>query len=88
MPDDRDRLLDLLDRYLSLPDAERAEYALGVRLGVFRRLEDLTDETLRARLAGQLSGLVGGASVAAADDREPLVRAMLEAARDLRARFI
>ena len=88
LPDDRDRLIGLLDRYLSLPDGERAEYALGVRLGIFRRLEDLTDQTLRARLAAQLPGLTGPAPGLAADDQEMRTRAMLDAARDLRARFI
>jgi len=112
MPSDRDRLLGLLDRYLSLPDEERAEYALGVRLGIFRRLEDLADQTLRTRLMEQAADLVGrvtdGAvplgrrtrrapddadqagrdARSAVHDPELRTRAMLDAARDLRARFI
>ena len=51
MPADRPRLLALLDEYLALPRAEQASFAVGARLGVFRRLADLQDHNRRAILA-------------------------------------
>lgn len=81
LPEDRGRLLAVLDAYLALPPRERAEFALGARLGVYRRLSDLHDEPARAVFAARAGGRV------AADDTRA-VRDMLRAARDLRARFI
>jgi radical SAM superfamily enzyme YgiQ (UPF0313 family) len=82
LPDDRPRLLAVLDRFLSLPAGEQAEFALGARLGVFRRLADLDDPRRRDVLRSQL-GLHAAGSAGANDARE-----MLAAARDLRSRFI
>lgn len=81
LPDDRDRLLGVVDAYLDLPPREQAELALGLRLGVYRRLADLHDEDRRAAFAAQV-GAAGGADEAA------LTADMLRAARDLRSRFI
>jgi len=81
MPDDRGRLIAQLDRYLALPEIRRAEYALGARLGIFRRLDDLDDPALQSRLAAQ----IGSREEVGPGERS---RALLDAARDLRARFI
>jgi hypothetical protein len=77
LPADRDRLLALLDEYLALPRAEQAAFAVGARLGLFRRLADLGDPGRRAALDAQLSGY-----------RQPTPDELLAAARDLRSRFI
>jgi len=78
LPRDRGRLLALLDDYLALPREEQALFALGARLGVFRRLADLGDPARRALLLRELGGEGG---LPPADE-------MLRVARDLRARFL
>ncbi len=77
LPADRDRLLALVDEYLALPRSEQAAFAVGARLGLFRRLADLDDPQRRAALDAQLAGY-----------RQPSPDELLAAARDLRARFI
>ncbi len=77
LPADRERLLTLLDAYLALPPDEQALFALGARLGAFRRLADLDDPQRRAAVEAQLGGY-----------RQPSPDELLAAARDLRARFI
>ncbi len=77
LPADRDRLIALLDEYLALPAGEQALFAVGARLGLFRRLADLHDPQRRASLDAQLTGY-----------RQPSPDDLLAAARDLRARFI
>ena len=77
LPGDRARLLALLDEYLALPRPEQARFALGARLGVFRRLEDLGDAARGAALQDQL----GAWAPPSADE-------LLQAATALRARFL
>ena len=77
LPAERARLLALLDEFLSLSPRERAEFALGARLGVYRRLADRHDPRLRVVLEGQTEGLLE-----ASDDE------VLAAAARLRSRFI
>jgi hypothetical protein len=43
LPDDRDRMLGIIDRYLALPDEDRMIFRLGRRRGVYRKLDDLDD---------------------------------------------
>ncbi len=57
LPADAARLLALLDEFLSLSPRERAEFALGARLGIYRRLADRHDARLRAVLEAQTRGL-------------------------------
>ena len=40
LPDDKVRLLGILDRFLSLKEADRINFILGRRLGYYRRLSD------------------------------------------------
>ena len=49
LPEDKPALLDLIDRFLSLPADERLLFQLGRRLGLFRGLSDREDPGLRAR---------------------------------------
>jgi len=75
LPADRDRLVALLDAYLGLPDGERAEFALGARLGIYRRLTDLQDASRRALLRSRTG--VGTDA-----------RRWLETAKSLRGQYI
>ncbi len=43
LPDDREKCLDIIDRYLSLPDDERLNFQLGRRAGYYATLADLSD---------------------------------------------
>ncbi len=47
LPEEKERMLGIIDRYLSLPEGERKRYRLGRRLGLFRSLNDLTNIELR-----------------------------------------
>ena len=43
IPQDKERMLSYLDRYLSMPEDMRKNYRLGRRLGIYRYLEDMED---------------------------------------------
>jgi hypothetical protein len=77
LPDDRARLIALLERFLALPLDEQARFALGARLGIYRTLADREDEQRRAALELQLGTRAG----LAGDD-------LLRAAAALRARSL
>jgi hypothetical protein len=49
LPEDKPSLLNVIDRYLDLPDDERLLFQLGRRLGLFRGLSDREEPGLRAR---------------------------------------
>ena len=57
LPRDRARLLALLDDYLGWPRGDQARFAVGVRLGLFRRLADFADPARRRALDRQFDGL-------------------------------
>jgi hypothetical protein len=59
LPDDLPGLLELVDSYLGLPDADRVLYRLGRRAGLLRGLHELSDPRKRARAEGLLES-VGG----------------------------
>jgi hypothetical protein len=50
LPDDKQKMLAVVDRYFALPEAERLTYKVGRWGGVYRRLEDLEDPVLRAKV--------------------------------------
>jgi radical SAM superfamily enzyme YgiQ (UPF0313 family) len=50
LPEDKERMLATIDRYLSLPARDRMIYRLGRWQGFYRRLDDLTDPDLYRRL--------------------------------------
>ena len=78
LPRDRERLIAMLDEFLVLPRDEQARYAVGARLGIFRRLGDYARPGAPARC---WSG-----SSAATASRAPT--SCCAAATALRARFI
>jgi radical SAM superfamily enzyme YgiQ (UPF0313 family) len=43
LPEDKEKLLGIIDRYFALPDDDRIIYRLGRRKGIYRRLDDLSD---------------------------------------------
>jgi radical SAM superfamily enzyme YgiQ (UPF0313 family) len=77
LPEDSARLLGLLDEFLGLSAEERAWFALGARMGVFRRLADRHDPQRRAVLRAQVPW------VKDADERD-----VLNAAVRIRSHFI
>jgi histone acetyltransferase (RNA polymerase elongator complex component) len=50
LPQDKARLLAIIDRYFSLSAEERLIYRLGRRRGIYRRVGDLSDKTVYMRL--------------------------------------
>lgn len=43
MPEDKEKCLHVINKYLSLPNEERLNFRLGRRIGLYDRLADLTD---------------------------------------------
>jgi len=43
LPEDKERLLAIIDRFFALPEDDRIIYRLGRRRGIYRRLDDLGD---------------------------------------------
>ena len=43
MPDDKQKCLSVIDKYLSLSDEERLNFKIGRRTGLYSRLDDLSD---------------------------------------------
>ena len=43
MPEDKERCLNIIDRYLSLSDEERLNFKVGRRVGLYNSLADLSD---------------------------------------------
>lgn len=50
LPNDREKMLSVADRYLTLPEKERLIYKVGRWGGVYRSLDDLKDTVLRAKI--------------------------------------
>jgi len=44
LPEEKDRLLGLIDRYFALPETDRLIFRLGRRKGIYRSLDDLSEE--------------------------------------------
>jgi hypothetical protein len=50
LPEEKEKLLALIDRYLLLPAKERANYRLGRRAGIYRSVDDLSNPELRGQV--------------------------------------
>jgi radical SAM superfamily enzyme YgiQ (UPF0313 family) len=50
LPEEKEKLLALIDRYLLLPPRERANYRLGRRTGIYRSVDDLSNPELRGQV--------------------------------------
>ncbi|MFA5118936.1 MAG: radical SAM protein [Candidatus Omnitrophota bacterium] len=53
-PQDKPRLLAIIDRYLCLPEEDGINFTLGKRLGIYQRLDDMNSAHLRKQVAAQL----------------------------------
>ena len=49
-PEDKAKMLSVIDRYLALPESERANFRLGRRAGVYRSLDDLSNGELHTQV--------------------------------------
>ncbi len=56
-PEDKGKMLSVIDRYLNLSDHERLLFRLGRRGGTLRSLDDLSDPVLREKLEAALNDL-------------------------------
>ncbi len=54
LPEDKPRLLAIMDRYLSLPEEDRLNYTLGKRLGYYQVLDDMRHEGRKRQVAEQV----------------------------------
>lgn len=50
LPEDKERLLAVIDRYFGLPPTERIIFRIGRRRGIYRKLDDLSDRHTYTRL--------------------------------------
>ena len=50
LPGDKQRILDVIDRYLNMPEEDRLLFQLGRRGGALRDLDDLDQPLVKARL--------------------------------------
>jgi hypothetical protein len=54
LPEHKDRLISIMDRFLKLPEKDKLNFILGRRLGIYNRLDDLNDkkryETVQTQL--------------------------------------
>ncbi len=57
LPGDIPRMIGIIDRYLALPDDQRANFRLGRRMGFYRRLDELNDGDRYYQVEALLSGL-------------------------------
>ncbi|HOP36567.1 MAG TPA: radical SAM protein [Syntrophales bacterium] len=60
LPEDRDRLLGIIDGYFALPEDDRLVYRLGRRKGIYRSLGDLSDRRVYGILKGAIDGYKAG----------------------------
>ncbi len=49
-PQDKEKILAVVDRYISLPPEERLIFKVGRRAGLYRRLDDLQDRETRLKV--------------------------------------
>ncbi len=61
LPQDRERLLAVIDRFFALPAEDRLIFRIGRRLGMYRFLEDLEDRDVHRRLRQFLAPFDGDA---------------------------
>ncbi|MDD2851923.1 MAG: radical SAM protein [Desulfuromonadaceae bacterium] len=57
-PDDKTKLLAIMDRYLALPENEQHNFTLGRRLGFYQKLDDLQDVKTHSVVEARLSELM------------------------------
>ena len=61
LPEDKPRMREIINRYLTLPEEERINFRLGRRAGLYRKLDDLNNPILSQQVRDCL-GKIGSAS--------------------------
>jgi radical SAM superfamily enzyme YgiQ (UPF0313 family) len=54
-PKDKQRMLDVIDKFLALPEEEKILFQVGVRLGIMRNVSHLSDPVMRLQAKEMLS---------------------------------
>jgi radical SAM superfamily enzyme YgiQ (UPF0313 family) len=57
MPEDKEKCLNIINKYLSLPDEERLNFNFGSRAGLYNRLADLNDSYKHDKIEGAIKRL-------------------------------
>jgi radical SAM superfamily enzyme YgiQ (UPF0313 family) len=70
MPEDKEKCLDIIDRYLSLTDDERLNFKIGRRAGLYNRLDDLSDSYRH----GQIEQAMGRLKAQGRDIEQEILR--------------
>jgi radical SAM superfamily enzyme YgiQ (UPF0313 family) len=70
MPEDKEKCLDIIDRYLSLTDKERLNFKIGRRAGLYDRLDDLSDSYRH----GQIEQAMGRLEAQGRDIEQEILR--------------
>jgi hypothetical protein len=60
LPEDKEKMLSLIDRYFSLSSEERIIFRLGRRKGLYRSLDDLDDRQTYRNLQQIVDGYLSG----------------------------
>ena len=58
LPDDKPRLLAIMDRYLCMSEDDRMNYTLGKRLGYYRNMDDMQDENRKMFVQRKVSEIL------------------------------
>jgi len=59
LPEEKEKMIAVIDRYLALPAEERLRFRVGRRLGYYRSLGDLQDSNLQSRVVQMIDELGG-----------------------------
>jgi hypothetical protein len=57
LPEDKPAMLHIVDRFLAIPEAEKNNFILGKRWGLYSQLSDLQDPARHARVENTLNKL-------------------------------
>ncbi len=58
LPQEKSKLLAIMDRHLSMSEADRTNYTLGKRLGNYRNMDDMQDENHKEFLQRKASEIL------------------------------
>jgi hypothetical protein len=58
LPEDKPKLLAIMDRYLSMPEEDRINYTLGKRMGYYRNMDDIQDENRKMFVQRKVSEIL------------------------------
>ncbi len=74
LPDDKEKMLSIIDRYLSLPELERLNFSVGRRLGYYTLLDDMKEEERYSRVKERIDKI----SATHPDGIEAVIKAWME----------